>query len=144
MGYKVLNILKSAIFIILFILSIGFLTWGKFYKSVLHYSEPFYQSPTVTICFRHLSSLNGTKLMLGTKEKLSQRVPFHGEKERSSWTVDCVSGICCLQRCQPYKIPPIFEFSLAWLAGDVFVLFIIIIHNNKNSKSTNFDILEKI
>lgn len=80
MGYKVLNILKSAIFIILFILSIGFLTWGEVLQkflsnstSFLHYSEPFYQSPTVTICFSHLSSINGTKLKFGKDFRISYR-----------------------------------------------------------------------
>ena len=42
------------------------------------------------------------------------------------------------------KVRHYLNLELPWLAGDTFYLFIIAIINNKNSKSTNFDILEKI
>ena len=76
MKNKVLLILDWSLFVLLFVLSLGFLIWGealqKFLShstSFLYYTEPFYQSPTVTICFSHMA-LNGSDLVYGKDFKI--------------------------------------------------------------------------
>ena len=68
---SLINILEWGFFIILSLLSFGFMIWGEVVEkflmnstSFMQYSQGFYESPTITICFSHMT-INGSNLVYG-------------------------------------------------------------------------------
>ena len=68
---SLINILEWGFFILLSLLSFGFMIWGEVVQkflmnstSFMQYSQAFYESPTITICFSHMT-INGSTLVYG-------------------------------------------------------------------------------
>ena len=68
---SLINILEWGFFIILSLLSFGFMIWGEVVQkflmnstSYMQFSQQFYESPTITICFSKMI-INGSTLVYG-------------------------------------------------------------------------------
>ena len=68
---SLINIIEWGFFIILSLLSFGFMIWGEVVQkflmnstSFMQYSQKFYESPTITICFSKMT-INGSTLVYG-------------------------------------------------------------------------------